>query len=95
MGYLLIFWVKLAGALWIIGGKLGSSLIFYFVAIDPRSTIQEKCEPKPIFVWGTVPQRVNILLIATFLYKNDSIELRYSDYEDSFQFLSHFRRFQA
>ena len=33
---------------------------------------------------------INILLIATFLYKNDSIELRYSDYEDSFQFLSHF-----
>ena len=28
----------MAGALWIIGGKLGSSLIFYFVAIDPRST---------------------------------------------------------
>ena len=38
---------------------------------------------------------INILLIATFLYKNDSIELRYSDYEDSFQFLSHFRRFQV
>jgi hypothetical protein len=40
---------------------------------------------------------LNILLIATFLYKNDSIELRYSDYEDSnsFQFLSPFRRFQV
>ena len=38
---------------------------------------------------------INILLIATFLYKNDSIELRYSDYEDSFQFRSHFRRFQV
>jgi hypothetical protein len=38
---------------------------------------------------------INILLIATFLYKNDPIELRYSDYEDSFQFLSHFRRFQV
>ena len=38
-GYLWIIWVKLAGALWIIGGKLGSSLIFYFVAIDDwRST---------------------------------------------------------
>ena len=37
-GYLWIIWVKMAGALWIIGGKLGSSLIFYFVAIDPRST---------------------------------------------------------
>jgi hypothetical protein len=36
-----------------------------------------------------------ITLIATFLYKNDSIELRYSDYEDSFQFLSHFRRIQV
>jgi hypothetical protein len=32
--YLWIIWVKLAGALWIIGGKLGSSLIFYFVAIE-------------------------------------------------------------
>ena len=42
-GYLWIIWVKLAGALWIIGGKLGSSLIFYFVAINRR-----KCEPKPI-----------------------------------------------
>ena len=38
---------------------------------------------------------INILLIATFLYKNDSIELRYSDYEDSFQFLSHFRRISS
>ena len=38
---------------------------------------------------------INILFIATFLYKNDSIELRYSDYEDSFQFLSHFCRFQV
>jgi hypothetical protein len=37
-GYLWIIWVKIAGALWIIGGKLCSSLIFYFVAIDPRST---------------------------------------------------------
>ena len=39
-GYLWIIWVKLAGALWIIGGKLGSSLIFYFVAIEEnwRST---------------------------------------------------------
>jgi hypothetical protein len=38
--YLWIIWVKLAGALWIIGGKLGSSLIFYFVAIEEnwRST---------------------------------------------------------
>ena len=44
---------------------------------------------------GTSYLIINILLIATFLYKNDSIELRYSDYEDSFQFLSHFRRFQA
>jgi hypothetical protein len=42
------------------GGVLGSSLIFYFVAsiFDPRSTIQEKCEPKPILIRGTVPQRV-------------------------------------
>ena len=41
-------------------GKLGSSLIFYFVAIDDRrSTIRDKCKPKPILVWGTVPQRVN------------------------------------
>jgi hypothetical protein len=38
---------------------------------------------------------INILLVAKFIYKNDSIELRYSDYEDSFQFLSHFRRFQV
>jgi hypothetical protein len=38
---------------------------------------------------------INILLIATFLYKNDFIELRYSDYEDSFEFLSHFHRFQV
>ena len=39
-GYLWLIWVKLAGALWIIGGKLGSSLIFYFVAIEEnwRST---------------------------------------------------------
>ena len=39
-GYLWIIWVKLTGALWIIGGKLGSSLIFYFVAIEEnwRST---------------------------------------------------------
>ena len=39
-GYLWIIWVKLAGALWIIGGKLGSSLIFYFVANEEnwRST---------------------------------------------------------
>ena len=43
-GYLWINWVKLAGALWIIGGKLGSSLIFYFVAIDDwRLPIQECC----------------------------------------------------
>jgi hypothetical protein len=35
-------------------GKLGSSLIFYFVAIDDRrSTIRDKCKPKPILVWGT------------------------------------------
>ena len=36
-GYLWIIWIKLAGVLWIIGEKLGSSLIFYFVAIHyPR-----------------------------------------------------------
>jgi hypothetical protein len=33
--------------------------------------------------------------ILTFRYKNDSTELRYSDYEDLFQFLPHFRRFQV
>ena len=38
---------------------------------------------------------INILLIATFRYKNDSTELRYSDYEDLFQFLPHFRPFQV
>ena len=58
-GYLWIIWVKLAGALWIIGGEIRQSLIFYFVAIDDwRSTIRDKCMPKPILVWGTVPQRV-------------------------------------
>ena len=35
------------------GGKLGSSLIFYFMAIDDRRTM-----PKHILAWGTVPQRV-------------------------------------
>ena len=40
--YLWTIWVKLAGTIWIIGGKLGSSLIFYFVAIDDwRSTIRD------------------------------------------------------
>ena len=54
-GYLWIIWVKLAGVLWIIGGgggggggELGSSLIFYFVAIDDRRTM-----PKHILAWGT------------------------------------------
>ena len=48
-GYLWIIWVKLAGALWIIGGKIRQSLIFYFVAIDdPLSMIRDKCMPKPI-----------------------------------------------
>jgi hypothetical protein len=37
--YLWIIWVKLAGALWIIGGKLGSSLIFYFVAIEENCNL--------------------------------------------------------
>jgi hypothetical protein len=27
-GYLWIIWVKLAGALWIIGGKLGINILF-------------------------------------------------------------------
>jgi hypothetical protein len=66
-GYVWIIWVKLAGALWIIGGKLGSSLIFYFVAInDDRksdignltSDIHQKCMPKPILARAQVPQRV-------------------------------------
>jgi hypothetical protein len=54
-GYVWIIWVKLAGALWIIGGKLGSSLIFYFVAIndDRKSDIHQKCVPKHILVRGT------------------------------------------
>ena len=59
--YLLIFWVKLAGALWIIGGKLGSSLIFYFVAIDLRSTIHypRKMRAETYTCLGhRVPQRV-------------------------------------
>ena len=34
------------------GGELGSSLIFYFVAIDDWRSMM----PKPILVWGT--QRV-------------------------------------
>ena len=44
--YLWIIWIKLAGALWIIGGggrgggELGSSLIFYFVAIDDPRKMQ-------------------------------------------------------
>ena len=42
------------------GGGLGSSLIFYFVAIDDwRLEIADpRTEPKPILAWGTVPQRV-------------------------------------
>ena len=53
-GFLWIIWVKMAGALWIIGGKLGSSLILYFVAID--DPLSKKNEPKPILARGTVPQ---------------------------------------
>jgi hypothetical protein len=41
-------------------GKNWRSLIFYFVAIDcnPRSTIEEKYEPKPTLARAQVPQRV-------------------------------------
>ena len=69
-GYLWIIWVKLAGSLWIIGGKLGSSLIFYFVAIDDRrSTIREKCKPKPILVWGTGTPESNKKAIISIFWK--------------------------
>jgi hypothetical protein len=55
--YLWIIRVKLAGALWIIGGKLGSSLIFYFVAIKEnwRST---KNASRNLYSSGTGAQRV-------------------------------------
>jgi hypothetical protein len=69
-GYLWIIWVKLAGALWIIGGELGSSLIFYFVAIDDwRSMIRDKCMPKPILSWAQVPQgvkRTSVTVLVIF-----------------------------
>jgi hypothetical protein len=43
-----------------LGGKIGSSLIFYFVAIndDQKSDIHQKCMPKPILARAQVPQRV-------------------------------------
>jgi hypothetical protein len=47
-GYLWLIWVKLAGALWTIGGKLGSSLIFYFVAIN---------DDRKSDIWGRLYQR--------------------------------------
>jgi hypothetical protein len=67
-GYLWIIWVKLAGVLWIIGGKIRQSLIFYFVAIDdPLSMIRDKGMPKPILAWamGTSAPASNYLLFET------------------------------
>jgi hypothetical protein len=68
----------LAGTLWIIWVKIGSSLIFYIVAIDDwRSTIRDKCMPKPILAWAQVPQRVIIIgnnppfLVANILCLTD------------------------
>ena len=59
-GYLWIIWIKLAGALWIIGGGGGGGgirqLITDFVAIDdPLSLIRDKCMPKPILAWAQCP----------------------------------------
>jgi hypothetical protein len=57
-----------------LGGKLGSSLIFYFVAIDdPLSVIRDKCMPKPILAWAQVPQRVNSC-IQVYQKKVDDFE---------------------
>jgi hypothetical protein len=58
-GYLWIIWIKLAGALWIIGGKLGSSLIFYFVAIDDPRKMQAETYTR---LGHRVPQRVTIVI---------------------------------
>ena len=73
---------------WVSWGELNINIFF-------RPFASKNIEKLQTNINGTSYLIIDILLIATFLYKNDSIELRYSDNEDSFQFLSHFRRFQA
>jgi hypothetical protein len=51
-GYLWIIWVKLAGALWIIGVKIRQLINILFCGYR-RSTIRDKCMPKPILARGT------------------------------------------
>jgi hypothetical protein len=63
-GYLWIIWVKLAGALRIIGGEIMQLINILFCGYRrleihyPLSEIRDKCMPKPILAWAQVPQRV-------------------------------------
>ena len=61
--YLWIIWVKLAGALWIIGGKLGNSLIFLFFGYQRRLEIADPLNGAETYTRQYspgVPQRVKI-----------------------------------
>jgi hypothetical protein len=95
-GYLWIIWVKLAGALWIIGGKLGSSLIFYFVAVDDwRSTTNVS---RNLYSSGAqMPQRVIKSQVFSDLCKNTKtiIRLRLGDYRGSLYTHAHLTNQQS
>jgi hypothetical protein len=69
-GYLWIIWVKLTGVFWIIWLKIGSSLIFYFVAIEENWSLEIADPPQMCAETytrpGTVPQRLIIILYLLF-----------------------------